>query len=253
MKLRFSCMQCFHEQGHPSDELMTMEMRDDGLYSLVCIKGHTTVTVIQQQKFEILFDIGAMALLDGYPREAITSMAAALERFYEFYVRVICIKHEIDQTLLNKSWKLVENQSERQFGAYIFTSLLEDKKVCPVTIEDEKPTLPSISKENIRAWKSFRNAVVHKCYIPSTIEAQAYGNIVFQHINQLLQILKTTCAEQLQKATFLHIANTVDGQQPVSTQSIPTLISLTHSRLPTLSLEDAMKELETYRKYLHHN
>ena len=234
---------------------MTVEMRDDGLYSMVCEKGHTTITVIQQQKFEILFDMGAMALLDGYPREAITSMAAALERFYEFYVRVICIKHDIDQVLLNKSWKLVENQSERQFGAYIFTSLLEDKKVCPITIDDEKPILSGISKGSTLAWKAFRNAVVHKGYIPSTIETQAYGNIVFCHINQLLQVLKTTCADQLQKATLLHIvrANTINSKQAVSAMGIPTLISLTNSRLPTVSLEEAMKELETYRRCLHHN
>jgi hypothetical protein len=257
MKLRISCMQCFQEQGHPSDEMMAVEMRDDGLYSMVCEKGHTTVRALQQQKFEILFDIGAMALLDGYPREAITAMAAALERFYEFYVRVICIKHEVDQTLINESWKLVENQSERQFGAYVFASLLELKKACPVTIEDEQPNLSGISKGDTRKWKAFRNAVVHKGYIPSTIEAQAYGNIVFRHIKQLLQELSVTCTEQLRKATVFHLsrarANVASSQQVVSTMSIPTLISLTNPQSPTTSLEEAMKELEKYRKWLHHN
>ena len=89
MKLRINCMQCFQESGIPSDELMPVEMRDDGLYNVTCSKGHTTVNAIQEQKFEVLFDLGAMALLDGYPREAVSSIAASLERFYEFYVQVI--------------------------------------------------------------------------------------------------------------------------------------------------------------------
>lgn len=247
-------MQCFQEQGHPSDEMMAVEMRDDGLYSVVCEKGHTTITALQQQKFEILFDVGAMTLLDGYPREAITSMAAALERFYEFYVRVICIKHGVDNNLINEAWKIVENQSERQFGAYVFASLLDRRTVSPVTIEDAQPILSGISKGNSRTWKAFRNAVVHKGYLPSTIEAQAYGNIVFRHINQLVQELKASCAEHVQKATVFHLsrAHVGGGQQVVSTMSVPTLISLTNSRPPTTSLEDAMKELEKYRKWLHH-
>jgi hypothetical protein len=96
MKLRINCMQCFQEQGHPSFEFQPVEIRDDGLYESTCNKGHTTLTVIQEQKFEVLFDFGAMALIDGYPREAVTSIAASLERFYEFYVTVTCLKYDMD-------------------------------------------------------------------------------------------------------------------------------------------------------------
>lgn len=79
MKLRIpTCMQCFQEQGYPREETMFVEIRDDGLYSVTCEKNHTTFTVLQQQKFEVLFDIGIMALLDGYPREAITNCSSFL-------------------------------------------------------------------------------------------------------------------------------------------------------------------------------
>ena len=217
MRLPIPCMQCLKEQGHPSVQMMVVEMRDDGLYSAVCEKSHTTITALQQQKFEILFDLGAMALLDGYPKEAITSMAAALERFYEVYVRVICIKHGVDQEFIQKAWRQVENQSERQFGAYILASLLDRNTVGPITIEEVKPTLSGISKANTRTWRAFRNAVVHKGYLPPTDEALAYGNIVFSHINQLAQELKDGSAEHIQRATLLHLsrAHSAGTQQPV--------------------------------------
>ena len=68
-----------------------VEVNDDNFYRIECQKGHVTFTYQQQQKFELLFDFGAMALLDGYTREAVASMSAALERFYEFYVLIICL------------------------------------------------------------------------------------------------------------------------------------------------------------------
>ena len=247
-------MQCFKEQGHPSDEMMSVELRDDGLYTAVCERGHRTLTALQQQKFEVLFDLGAMALLDGYPREAITSMAAALERFYEFYVRVICLKHGVDPELLNRAWKHVENQSERQFGAYVFASILDCPSSAPPTIGDVNPTLLSASRTNTRTWQSFRNAVVHKGYLPSTAEALAYGDVAFMHINQLVQQLKESCGEYIHRAIFLSLAraNATETQQTISTISIPTLISLTRAESPPASLEEAMKQLEKYRRWLHH-
>lgn len=72
-----------------------VEFRDDGLYKVACPRGHVTVTAIQEQKFEVLFDLGAMALLDGYTREAVSSMAASLECFFEYYVLAISLKHGI--------------------------------------------------------------------------------------------------------------------------------------------------------------
>lgn len=64
-----------------------VEVRDENHYALTCPKGHRNVVVLQQQKFEVLFEIGAHAIEDGYYREAVSSFTASLERFYEFFVR----------------------------------------------------------------------------------------------------------------------------------------------------------------------
>lgn len=251
MKLRIPCMQCFQELGKPTDELMPVELRDDGLYLATCERGHTTVTAIQEQKYEVLFDLAAMALLDGYPREAIASMASALERFYEFYVFVLAIKYNVDPKTFVAVWKQVDNQSERQFGAYLFVSLLANPKSLPKSIDEAQPSLPDVPVGQIKTWRSFRNAVVHKGYMPSMTECVAYGDIVYRHILELTKELKATCVDPLQKATLAHLSRAHSGGKPVSTMSIPTLLSLVRGDRPA-SLPEALKELEKYRTSFHH-
>lgn len=247
-------MQCFTEQGYPSAEFQSVEIRDDGLYSSTCSNGHTTLTVIQEQKFEVLFDIGAMALIDGYPREAVTSIAAALERFYEFYVVTTCLKHGIELATFQRAWKHVANQSERQFGSYIFAYLIDHKVEEPPVIDDEKPDLDGASKGNTKTWKEFRNAVVHKGYIPSASETIAYGNIVYIHLNDLISDLKERSKEAIQKVTFHHIARAKEAAKGkvVATMSIPTLVSLVRGDKPPESFAKALESIAEYRKWLHH-
>jgi hypothetical protein len=247
-------MQCFQEQGQPSSEFQPVEIRDDGLYSSICGNGHTTLTVVQEQKFEVLFDFGAMALIDGYPREAVTSIAASLERFYEYYITVTCLKHNIDILNFQNTWKHVANQSERQFGAYLFAYLIDHQGEEPPVIDNIKPELEGISKNNTKTWKEFRNAVVHKGYIPSNDETLAYGNIVYHHLNELLQDLKKRSGEFVQKATFHHIARAHEAANGavVSTMSIPTIIRLARGEAAPESFEKSLESLEEYRKWLHH-
>ena len=254
MKLRINCMQCFQEQGRPSLESQPVEIRDDGLYSSTCNNGHTTLTVIQEQKFEVLFDFGAMALIDGYPREAVTSIAAALERFYEFYVATICLKHGTLLADFQKTWKHVSNQSERQFGAYLFAYLIDHNGGEPPVIDNKKPEIDSASKGKTKTWKEFRNAVVHKGYIPSVTETLAYGNIVYLHINELISDLKKRSNDAVEKVTFNHIAraNEAANGKVVSTMSIPTLVSLVRGEAPSESFEKALESIAEYRKWLLH-
>jgi hypothetical protein len=247
-------MQCFREQGHQSFDFQQVEIRDDGLYSSTCDKGHRTLTVIQEQKFEVLFDFGALALTDGYPREAVTSIAASLERFYEFYVLTTCLKHDMDLADFQKAWKHVANQSERQFGAYLFAYLIDHNGGEPPVIDNEKPELDGVSKSKTKTWKEFRNAVVHKGYIPSFSETIAYGNIVYLHLNELISDLKERCGDAVWKATHHHLARAnkcADGKV-ITTMSIPTLVSLVNEGEPPESFEKALERIAEYRKWVHH-
>ena len=253
MKLRVPCMQCFQEQGHPSDELMSVELRDDGLLNVTCQNGHATVTAIQEQKYELLFEFAVMALLDGYPREAATGMAASLERFYEFAIRTLCAKRGINDSALSATWKLVANQSERQFGAFVFAYILESGTP-PSTIDEAKPTHVAGQDWKSRPWKDFRNSVVHKGYMPSASEAMAYGELVFNHIKELTIWLSENCSEALNKVAFSRVAvahNETAGRL-ISTMSIPTLLSRTREGFAARKFMQAVEELKQYKPRMHH-
>ncbi|MEW6585073.1 MAG: hypothetical protein AB1442_05615 [Nitrospirota bacterium] len=161
MKLRIYCMRCLQEKifqgqvlpnvvrllqeknfealkelleknkdvlkGFFVSDFCDVDIRDDGVYEMICSEGHKTYTLLQQLDFEIFFDLGAYAITDGYYREAVSSFTASLERFYEFYIKVISLKHGISDEVHETSWKLVSRQSERQIGAYIFLYTLENK------------------------------------------------------------------------------------------------------------------------------
>lgn len=174
-----------------------------------------------------------------------------MERFYEFYTRVICLKYDVNPEDINKTWHLVENQSERQFGAYLFTYLLDHKTEIPLTIDDTKPDISGVSRVKTKTWKSFRNAVVHKGYIPSNDEALAYVNLVYCHVNDLIQDLKSRNSKYINQEYCLHISRATKAAngQNVSTMSIPTLITL-GGRVTPISLKEAMKDIEKYRQWL---
>lgn len=246
-------MECFREDGKPSEEATSVELRDDGLYKVTCSRGHVTVTALQEQKFEVLFDLGAMALLDGYPREAVSSIAASLERFFEYYVTVVSLKRGIDHEQFIEAWKPISKQSERQLGAFLFLYLIENKKPLEPLIHDAKPNLDGRSKKETPTWGEFRNNVIHKGYIPSTEEVVAYADLVYQFIYRLIGELRASSSGFMQKATFHHLkrgSEVADGRS-IATMSIPTLISLVRADKPAQSLRDALPGLEKYRRWLY--
>lgn len=252
MNLVINCMQCFNELGHPTEEYRLVEMNNNGLLSSTCSRGHTTITMLQQQKFEILFQIASMALLDGYPREAITSTAAALERFYEFFINIICIKNNSNLDDFEDLWKHVENQSERQFGAYLFIYYFDKKGSLPPIIDDKKPSISGISKNKTKKWKEFRNNVVHKGYIPSSNEAFSYMELVFNYINTLVDDIKENYSDEILKSVFnyqLKRTKNSDNSTPISSMSIPTIISL--NRTNKVSFSESLEALKKYRVNLH--
>jgi hypothetical protein len=252
VRLAIACMACFQEDGKPSDEATSVEMRDDGLYTVTCSRGHVTVTALQEQKFELLFDLGSMALLDGYPREAVSSMAAALERFYEYYVQVVCLKQGIPYESFIEAWKPVVRQSERQLGAFLFIYLSENKKPLEGSIVDARPP-ESPGLRTRPTWTEFRNNAIHKGYLPSTEEVLVYGDLVYQFIYRLIAELKSSCAEAMQKATFHHVKRAADpgSGKRISTMAIPTLINLVRDG-PASSFGEALKGLERYKRWLYH-
>lgn len=214
MRLMLSCMQCLQEFNRPSNEIARVEFRDDGRYEFTCSSGHTTTTILQQQKFEVLFDIGAYAILDGYYREAVSSFSTSLERFYEFAARVFLESVSNADELFQGCWKKVASQSERQLGAFIFLWAHHFK---------EPPALHSDSQV------AFRNKVVHKGKIPTRDEATKYGDSVLGILLPMISALRYRFPEEVKKVTFYHLRDCrskSDDGRTVSTMGIPTIVNL---------------------------
>ncbi len=235
MKLFFTCMECFRLNGAPSNEFVLLELRNDGLYEFTCTNGHKALTALQEQKFEILFEIGASAILDGYYREAVSSFSAALERFYEFSLSVFCMKAGVQDAEWSKSWKTIASQSERQFGAFVFlhAAILG--------------TSPSVLPEKLR---KFRNDVVHKGHIPTHPEALEYGEVVRLLLQSGIATIREKCQEQMQEFIFKHLKASSAGAPvgaQVATMSIATAVSLTRVDAAEKKLPAILEDLRARR------
>ena len=240
MRLLVSCMQCFQEFGRPTEEFSHVEFCDNGRYEIRCSFGHETTTILQQQKFEVLFEIGAHAILDGYYREAVSSFTSSLERFYEFSLRLFLQKSSGSDALFQNCWKNVASQSERQLGAFVFLWALNFGK---------SPEL--LSNRQI----SFRNDVIHKGKIPTKEEAIKYGNAVLDVLRPKIVEIKGQFAEEVTKLTFYHLRDArsdLDDGKQVSTMGISTIVSLTsgdplhHQQ----SVEEHLIRLAEWRKLI---
>lgn len=238
MNIPRTCSQCRQEGSHYVS-LEEVELRNDGRYELTCPRGHKTVTILQINRYELLFDLGAYAILDGYYREAVNSFAASLERFYEFFIKAALLDNKSgkDFEVFSKLWKKVGNNSERQLGAFI---MLHSKEF------GEPPSL--LNRRNIE----FRNDVVHKGRFPTYEESIAYGQSVMDVIRPILKRLKEKWPDGKIKA-ILHDINSSrqpqDGDQQVSTLYIPTILSSTIAEPAhnERSLDESLARLKTHR------
>jgi hypothetical protein len=149
-------------------------MTDQGYVLVDCAQGHQTCVVYDARRHELLFQSACLALVDHYDREAVSGFAAALERAYEFFVRVTCRSRQVDSDILEKTWKLLSRQSERQFGCFAILYALEQQEAYVIDAKQVE----------------LRNAVIHRGYIPSTEEVHNFGRYVFDTIRHLDTIMK---------------------------------------------------------------
>lgn len=219
MKLPIVCSKCMVEKvssGEIPEVIGVAEFRDDGKYEVTCSKGHNSTTVLQQQKFELLFDIGAYAIVDNYYREAVNSFTSSLERFYEFFIKAVLLDKGIEDNAFLQAWKMIASQSERQLGAFVFVYLTEFKS---------PPTL--LSTTNVQ----FRNEVIHKGKIPTRQQALEYGQGVLDVVRPILKQVKELYPRGVQKTVFQHLEQcrgSVDANRGASLMGIDTILSLSN-------------------------
>jgi hypothetical protein len=174
VRLSVPCSACL--EGRPATDpflLVQGELDDKGIVQIECLKGHRSAVIFNARRYEILLRSGAKAPLQGFASESIFSMHAALERAYEFFIRVTCRHHKISPERIDAAWKGLAKQSERQLGAFSLLYLLEMGEPLP---------LPE-------AITKMRNDVVHKGHIATEVEARKFGEMVFRRIREIEQAL----------------------------------------------------------------
>ncbi|SHJ15223.1 hypothetical protein [Propionispora hippei] len=239
MKVFINCIECQREAGLPSFNFAEVDVNNDFYFNTTCEKGHKTITLLQEERFEVLFEFGCGALLDGYYRETVSSIAAAIERYHEFFMRVVVIQNGFPMDKFDEIWKWMSNQSERQLGAFYLTYLSEFKNVPQNFVEKHAP---------------FRNKVVHKGYIPNKDEANNYAKEAYGYIVHSLQVLKSTYSESINKLIFMNLQNatSANNKLPVSTMGVNSIIGLISGEKDwgSKSFEKALDDFRIRREML---
>ncbi|MEZ2410529.1 hypothetical protein AB6806_27410 [Bosea sp. RCC_152_1] len=168
MRLFLPCPTCAKDSDGTAYGLPFSE---SNIYSFRCHRGHEITVGLVAVRFEVLFEIGMQALVDGYYREAVMTFSTALERFYEFYVRLIWEARGIDAATRKDLWGQVAKQSERQLGLFAATFLLDTGQMPPL--------LP-------QTMVSLRNDLVHKGDITDQASATTFGQVVADLVHPAL-------------------------------------------------------------------
>ncbi|MEH6711532.1 MAG: hypothetical protein V7733_09970 [Paraglaciecola polaris] len=237
MKLNFNCSHCLSDNETVNNSLI--EIRDDNFYQITCDKGHVSHFYIQNLKFELLFDAGSMALIDGYPNAAVAYISSSLERLHEFCIHVYSKVNDIDDDIFKKNWKYFNNSSERQLGAFLNSFMLFEQ---------------STLKFDLQKYSAFRNKVIHKGYLPSYQEVVDFGDLVLEHIRFLLELFRNKYGDSISKVVFDHInASSLhsDSNVQYSALLIPTKLSIGHplDSMPKKFIDviESLKQFSFYR------
>jgi hypothetical protein len=230
------CTRCARpQQGLPNRTFAFIEYHDSAVYRVACSEGHETVLILQEQKCEVLFQIGAQATIDGYYREAIVSFTASMERFQEFAIRCLLDEAEVAEAVVSEAWRKVLNQTERQLGAFIFLWVDRFKALPPLLRNDDA---------------GFRNAVVHKGRIPTREEAVSYGGRILDVVRPAMRLLKEQLADEIRNAVVAHLHRAQEeaggADVPTVTMAGGTILSLMHQEEEERPLEESLDGLARY-------
>lgn len=197
-----------------------IDFTDDGVYKHKYKNDNIIYKICNNEKFEILFEKGIKRLQEGDYHLAIIYFSTALERFYEFAIKVMLYESEIDEDEFTETFKGMNGFSEREIGAFYILYLKEFLQACP-----------KVTRSNIE----FRNKVVHKGYVPTYNEVLKYGEYVLSYLRNIKRKLEFKYSKELiykviSKRVF-DLKNKISKEEKIEiksidTFSIPTIIGL---------------------------
>lgn len=146
-------------------------------------------------------------------------MSSALERIYEFYIRVSSRAKGTPQETVEAAWKNVAAQSERQFGAFQFLYMLD--QCHPFKLD------PRITET--------RNKVVHRGKIVREAEALEFAESVYS----VIQHLQT----ELQSKFPQYVAEEVEREMKVQLSQVPEGVNHITLSTTTVNVDKSKNEV----------
>jgi hypothetical protein len=237
MRLPIPCIECAKSTTQNNATLYLHEIEDTGIYNFDCLNGHNITACLQEERFEVLYELAANAIIDGYYREAIASFTGSLEAFREFYLRVAGFKAGVPFDRYHEAVKSIFKFSERVLGAYTVVYAMQHKGA--------PPELPQRDIE-------LRNQVIHAGKFPTREEALLYGQNVGNTIHPVLTHLKKNDWNNVQSVIGARITKLCTSpSKPTMCMTVPGIISITRiSPDPLPNLVDALEEIQSTRRRL---
>lgn len=185
MKHYSLCIEC-HEKDPYNTVWAEGEVNSNLISLCTCPSGHKSVSGLMQNLFDVLYTSAVQSFLLGSFSESVMSFAASLERTYEMFIKVTMLKEGVSLEAIDKFWKEIKNLYERQYGAFCLQY---------VEVTGEAWLLNSNQV-------SFRNNVVHKGYIATSIEVTGYAEYTTECQFKLLSILHNDYKDECLKLYF---------------------------------------------------
>lgn len=222
-------------------EFVKIPLREDGVYEHVCPLGHRSVWLTQQHRFELLFELGIHAILDGYYREAISAFSAALERFYQFSFHVLTLRSGASDANFLEAWAQVKKSSERQFGVHVSAWLISFGSI-PRALPDSGPNKPS---------KEFRNNVIHNGMLPDYAATVAFGQTVLEITREQIDHLNDHAVDEVRQVTHYHLREAAKkSTSPVPTTRWSMTILSLQNRDYRVGVEEYLEVVKQQRKLM---
>lgn len=235
MDIRVPCFACVASQPNATPQLFAVDLDDDDLIWLTgrCDQGHDLRTLLQNERFELIFDEGLLAFGRGFRREAVLDFAAGWERLMEFYVKASMMERGSRYEQILTGWSMVSRQSERQLGWFLGAHLAA-----------EQADLPALSDEAVR----LRNRVAHGGHFPDREEAETCMDEIWRKSLDLRDLVCAKYGKGMDALLQCRIRSRKHFGTPVMLG--PSMIGLRHLPLPHRSLDEALSEVAKYYRLL---
>lgn len=163
MRIPFPCHKC----GLDRRSWAFAEITDTAVFGGLCSSGHQIrFRLSYEAPHELLLDAGALALLDEYYRESVSSLAAGLEQSFEFYVEASMAAAGIEPEAIRKLLS-VNRFDQRRAGM-----------VSACYLRDTGQVFPYLESKRME----FRNRVIHNATWPTRRETLEFADYVCRSV-----------------------------------------------------------------------